>query len=463
MDALENESNWATILRVSQRKQAIAPVNSIFFQLLETDYTFGSSYKQNRWYESLIRMYGTTANGATVAVRVHGFLPYFYCDASNEQIRALSVADIEKRISIREMRENDEIAPIAKRKRHNHDDNGPHVDHIERLEKYALIAGDWTPRHVLKIYTRLPKHVPIVRSCMENWFRDETDPLWVQTYEADLAFTLRFMVDKQIAGCDWIKVNISNDSEIYVHSPDHIGKEAEDTINDDDDDDFHRTIDSPHSTWCDIEIDVNEKDVICMGHEGEWAAHAPLRIFSFDIECASNEFPNAASGDPVITIGCRITDTATPGRKNDVAVMLQLNSCNAVPVPGVITHWCDTRQLLLLRFRQLVVQSNPDLMTGYNICNFDFGYIQCAAQYLGVAKEVLNFSRVKGECLQVRIGGSTTTSRAFGTREMDSVKLSGRVPFDLLPAIRQVLCIVFFFACSTLLLSRIYIYIFAGI
>ena len=57
-------------------------------------------------------------------------------------------------------------------------------------------------------------------------------------------------------------------------------------------------------TRCQIEVDVSWEDFISHAPEGEWAEVAPLRILSFDIECAGRKgiFPEADK-DPVIQ-GC---------------------------------------------------------------------------------------------------------------------------------------------------------------
>ena len=54
---------------------------------------------------------------------------------------------------------------------------------------------------------------------------------------------------------------------------------------------------------CQIEFDISYEDLISHPAEGEWQKIAPLRILSFDIECAGRKgvFPEAEK-DPVIQI-----------------------------------------------------------------------------------------------------------------------------------------------------------------
>ena len=56
-------------------------------------------------------------------------------------------------------------------------------------------------------------------------------------------------------------------------------------------------------TKCQLEIDISFEDFISHPAEGDWQKIAPLRILSFDIECAGRKgvFPEAEK-DPVIQI-----------------------------------------------------------------------------------------------------------------------------------------------------------------
>lgn len=59
---------------------------------------------------------------------------------------------------------------------------------------------------------------------------------------------------------------------------------------------------------CQLEFDVRYDAFISHAPEGNWSKIAPLRILSFDIECAGRKgiFPDA-SQDPVIQIANMVT------------------------------------------------------------------------------------------------------------------------------------------------------------
>src|SRR2546423_10427993 len=64
---------------------------------------------------------------------------------------------------------------------------------------------------------------------------------------------------------------------------------------------------------CQIECQISYRDIISHPPEGEWAKIAPLRVLSFDIECAGRPgvFPEA-SVDPVIQIANVVTTYGIP-------------------------------------------------------------------------------------------------------------------------------------------------------
>ena len=52
---------------------------------------------------------------------------------------------------------------------------------------------------------------------------------------------------------------------------------------------------------------------------------------------------------------------------------LQLSEC--VPVPDVDTLWFDDERTLLMAFHDILTAYDADILTGYNINNFDIPYL----------------------------------------------------------------------------------------
>jgi len=72
---------------------------------------------------------------------------------------------------------------------------------------------------------------------------------------------------------------------------------------------------------------------------------------------------------------------------------------------------------------------DPDIITGYNIVNFDFPYIINRASALHM-NNYATFSRTLGVVSKIKT--STLSSKALGTRETKDINIDGRVQFDML-------------------------------
>ena len=90
---------------------------------------------------------------------------------------------------------------------------------------------------------------------------------------------------------------------------------------------------------------------------------------------------------------------------------------------------CDTEQDLLEKWASFVRECDPDLITGYNINNFDLPYLLNRAKAL----KVPNFSYL-GRIKDIRsvVKESVLQSKQMGRRENKNVNMEGRCAFDLL-------------------------------
>ena len=76
-------------------------------------------------------------------------------------------------------------------------------------------------------------------------------------------------------------------------------------------------------------------------------------------------------------------------------------------------------------------QVDPDVITGYNIVNFDFPYIIERADFLKI-KNFPSFSRIFNYS---KIKQTTLSSKALGTRDSKEINIEGRIQFDMLQVI----------------------------
>lgn len=133
--------------------------------------------------------------------------------------------------------------------------------------------------------------------------------------------------------------------------------------------------------------------------ENEWLNIAPLRILSFDIECAGRKgiFPEA-NVDPVIQIAAMVTRhgqffwslkqafsltmVSSGESKPFIRNVFTLNTCAHI-VGSQVLEFKDERQLLL-EWRKFVETVDPDMIIGYNISNFDLPYLLDRAKALKI-------------------------------------------------------------------------------
>jgi DNA polymerase delta subunit 1 len=158
---------------------------------------------------------------------------------------------------------------------------------------------------------------------------------------------------------------------------------------------------------------------------------APFRVLSFDIECAGRKghFPEAKH-DPVIQIANLVT---LQGEDHPfVRNVMTLKSC--APIVGVDVMSFETEREVLLAWRDLIRDVDPDIIIGYNICKFDLPYLIERAATLGIEEFPL-LGRVKNS--RVRVRDSTFSSRQQGIRESKETTIEGRFQFDLIQAIHR--------------------------
>ena len=123
---------------------------------------------------------------------------------------------------------------------------------------------------------------------------------------------------------------------------------------------------------CQIEAQIHYSDLIAHSSEGEWAKLAPLRILSFDIECAGRKgvFPEADI-DPVIQIANVVT------RYGEQKPFVRNVFCMDTVSPIVATQILSFQNEgdMLMKWRDFLEEVDPDVIIGYNTSNFDFPYL----------------------------------------------------------------------------------------
>ena len=182
---------------------------------------------------------------------------------------------------------------------------------------------------------------------------------------------------------------------------------------------------------CQIEARVNYRDLIAHPHDGEWAKMAPLRILSFDIECAGRKgvFPEA-NHDPVIQIANVVTRYGES--KPFVRNVFVLDTCSLIVNTQVLEF--DKEEKMLMAWRDFLEKVDPDVIIGYNIANFDFPYLLDRARHLKLTK-VPYWTRMKGIMSQAQ--STNFSSKQMGNRDTKATNTNGRIQLDLLQLVQR--------------------------
>jgi len=111
---------------------------------------------------------------------------------------------------------------------------------------------------------------------------------------------------------------------------------------------------------------------------------------------------------------------------------MTLKSC--APIVGAHVMSFESEKDLLKAWRDFLVETDADVIIGYNIINFDLPYLLRRAEVLGV-NGFHHWGRIRGS--KVRMKDTTFSSKAYGTRESKEITIEGRVQFDLMVAIQR--------------------------
>lgn len=136
-------------------------------------------------------------------------------------------------------------------------------------------------------------------------------------------------------------------------------------------------------------------------------------------------------GDPIIQIG--ITVHCYGERDCTYEHIITLNTCESIE--GVIVDQCETEEDMLLKFRDVVLQLNPDVMTGYNVLGFDMLYLRDRAEELHILGEFMKIGRLQGHTSEFVT--KMLSSSALGDNILNYIDMEGRVIIDIMKVVQR--------------------------
>ncbi|XP_061892445.1 DNA polymerase delta catalytic subunit [Entelurus aequoreus] len=378
--------------------------DSLVFQQIDLDYYLGAAVAgmpgQLQGKVPIIRMFGVTDDGNSVCCHIHGFAPYFYVPAPSgftpdhlgQFKRELNCAVLR---DMRSNKDNISITVLA-------------VD-ITRKENMYGYHGKKV-LDFLRITMAMPRLVAPAKRLLEQGLKCGPFPLQsYQSFEANIDFEIRFMVDCDIVGCCWIELPKSKYRVREERSPGDTEPYGPGKV-----------------SLCQYEVDVAWTHLTSHPAEGDWQRIAPLRVLSFDIECAGRKgiFPEADK-DPVIQIASMVQRQGET--EPFIRTVFTLQSCASIVGSQIL---CFTQEKQLLQsWAEFLRTVDADIITGYNIQNFDFPYLLNRAAALKV-NLFPYLGRVRG--IKSVLRDLNFQSKQMGRRENKVINMEGRVQFDLL-------------------------------
>lgn len=349
-----------------------------------------------------IHLWGCTSEGQSVAVITKSFRPYFYARISNEP----DVNHVRERM---EYLLNPYYRPGSSEQK---------VVSVEFVRKLSMCgwAEDRPPETMVKITMADCSGINKARKALDygNRFVVPHD-VPVQTFEANVQFELRYMVDHKMGGCQWIKLKANK--FIPVPKEDRLSSA-----------DYEFYIDKSEAIEC---IPVKEKGDI-----------APLRILSFDIECKKSN-GNAAGFvkpevDPIICVCVELQVYGKGTIHRAAFCYVEKRHQKVEPIPydaskgelPVELFVYDYETDMILGLVQYFTESDPDALTGWNIGKFDLPYLFKRAAALGISGEFVKFTRMMES--KARIREVVVQSKAFGMKKMCETTCEGRFIYDAL-------------------------------
>ncbi|KAH7042087.1 DNA polymerase delta catalytic subunit [Macrophomina phaseolina] len=340
--------------------------------------------------KATVKLFGVTDNGHSVLLHVTGFMHYLYVAAP----MAFTQADCQPFKAYLETQ-------IAQHQPAIHS-----VQMTMRENIFGFQGNQKSP--YLKIAVTDPKFINRLRTTIESGNANYKG-LWksaegsILTFD-NLQYVLRFMVDCKIAGMSWVEAKAGK-----YHMIQHRDR---------------------HST-CQIEAHVHYRDLIAHQADGEWAKMAPLRILSFDIECAGRKgiFPEP-NIDPVIQIANVVSIAGV--EKPFIRNVFCLDTCSLITNAQVLEF--DTEEKMLMKWRDFLEEADPDVIIGYNIANFDFPYLLDRAKHLKCGRFPY-WSRLRNTMSQAK--ETNFSSKQMGNRDTKATNTNGRIQLDLLQLVQR--------------------------
>ena len=340
--------------------------------------------------KTTVKLFGVTETGHSVLLHVTDFLHYLYVAAPVSFTK-------------------NDCEPFKAYLESNLAQHQPVIYSVQMVLRENLFGFQGNQKSpYLKITVTDPKYITRLRTAIEGGGANYKG-LWkaaeggVLTFDS-IQYVLRFMIDTKISGMSWVSVDPAK---------------------------YHMIPARDRHSHCQIEAYCHYRDIVAHPIDGDWAKMAPLRILSFDIECAGRKgvFPEA-NVDPVIQIANVVTRYGE--EKPFVRNVFCMDTCSLIVNTQIFEFGAEEK--MLMAWRDFVEEVDPDVIIGYNISNFDFPYLLDRAAHLKVGRFPF-WSRLRNVKSIAR--ETNFSSKQMGNRDTKATNTNGRLQLDLLQLVQR--------------------------
>ena len=368
-------------------------LKDLVFQVSEWDYYHEEDGEGNNIIQKyVIRIYGTTEDNKKIFVKVKNFTPYFYVRIPKNWKK----------------HEIDFLIRAAKSS----------VSHFSPINANGLKDWEVVDKNIFWEFTNY-EIFPFVRLVFHSYdsfrayervfnrplrvFGVSNVPMKFSLYESNIEPLIRFMHIRKIDAFGWIKIAGGK----YTFFPDNSNPSNNDI--------------SVHADWTNLDP-VDNKTIV------------PLIIAAFDIECTSGDgtFPQPhRDDDRVIQIG---TTFSRYGESECFYKhIITLGTCDKIE--GVDVESYDSEVKVLLAWTKLIIRTNPDIITGYNIFGFDFTYLEKRAKKLGCHESFSKLGRIRN--VESPFIHKELKSAALGDNKLYYYAIQGRIQIDIMKVVMR--------------------------
>lgn len=188
--------------------------------------------------------------------------------------------------------------------------------------------------------------------------------------------------------------------------------------------------DSPYAETYDTQI--GDGHMVLLDGPDEILGSAMWSVLAIDIEVIA---PDGSFPDPSEHKILQISLVSRPRNAGEIhGVVLSLaDETRTHDLEDFRFETFEEERSMLCRFVELVLRMDPDMITGWNVLNFDLHYIAKRAEILGVAV------RLGRDGSRIRTWDKETHTRAHGTRVTKMFDAHGRIVFDSLAVFQKIL------------------------